>query len=65
MKRSIGAFALLALGLALVVGGGSLYSENANENVPGTSGMTAFIGISLLAIGILPGVIGLMMLNRK
>ena len=65
MKRSIGAFALLALGLALVVGGGYLYSENANAKVAGTSGMTAFIGISLLAIGILPGVIGLMMLNRK
>ena len=65
MKRSIGAFVLLAVGLALVIGGGYLYSANANAKVEGTSGMAAFIGISLLAIGILPGVIGLMMLNRK
>jgi hypothetical protein len=48
-----------------VVGGGYLYSENANAKVEGTSGMAAFIGISVLAVGILPIVIGLMMLGRK
>ena len=64
-RSNIGAFAMLVLGIALVIGGGYLYTENVGARADEDAGLSAFVGISVLALGSLPLVIGLMMLGRR